>query len=93
MNPRYSAHARRHIDEIHDYLNERNSEAATHFIAHIRKTAQTLREFPFLGHQGMLPDTREIIVPRSPFVMVHRIAQDSVVILGVYHGAQLRRER
>lgn len=37
--------------------------------------------------------TREIVVPGLPYVVVHRVEtgeNEAIVILGVYHGAQLR---
>jgi plasmid stabilization system protein ParE len=52
-----------------------------------------LREFPLIGHEGLLSGTREIAVPGLPYVIVHRIEredEESLVILGVYHGAQDR---
>jgi toxin ParE1/3/4 len=46
--------------------------------------------FPQMGHSGLLPGTREMVVPGLPYIVVHRSDEDALVILGVYHGAQLR---
>jgi toxin ParE1/3/4 len=56
----------------------------------IRATALLLAEFPMMGRDGALTGTRELIVPGLPYIIVHRAASDEIVILGVYHAAQLR---
>ena len=46
-----------------------------------------------MGHAGTRRGTRAMVVPGLPYLIVYRTetgAEDTVVILGVYHGAQLR---
>jgi addiction module RelE/StbE family toxin len=89
----FTRRARRHLDGIHDYIAERNPQAAVRVIARIRETVELLLEFPLIGHEGLLPGTREIAVPGLPYVIVHRIErpdEERLVVLGVYHGAQDR---
>jgi len=46
-----------------------------------------------MGHKGALSGTREFVVPGLPYIIVHRIEngnEATLVILGVYHGAQRR---
>lgn len=46
-----------------------------------------------MGHEGALTGTREMGVPGLPYIIVYRIEngdEDTLVILGIYHGAQLR---
>ena len=92
MNVRYSARAYRHLDRIHDHINQHDTEVATRVIHHIRKKLRSLEEFPVLGHSRAIPGMREIVIPRLPFITVYRIVGDTVIILGVYHSAQKRRE-
>ncbi|MET0631536.1 MAG: type II toxin-antitoxin system RelE/ParE family toxin [Xanthobacteraceae bacterium] len=47
-------------------------------------------EIPLLGREGALPGTREMVVPGLPYVIVYRIEDGAVAVLGVYHGAQQR---
>ena len=49
---------------------------------------ETLTQFPFRGRAGRLPDSRELVVARTPYVVVYRVDGDEVVILRVRHGAQ-----
>jgi toxin ParE1/3/4 len=43
-----------------------------------------------MGRDGVLSGTRELIVPGLPYIIVYRVAPEEVVVVGVYHGAQLR---
>jgi len=57
------------------------------------RTIDLLSAFPHIGDEGALAGTREMGVPGLPYIVVHRIEtgdEDTLVILGVYHGAQLR---
>jgi toxin ParE1/3/4 len=90
MKLRFTRRARRHIDRIHDYIARRNPAAAARVIARIRQTADTLSSLPFIGHEGLLPNTREMNVTGLPYVVVYRVQENTVVILSVFHGAQDR---
>ena len=67
---------------------------ATRVIEKIRQTAHALRDFPQMGHKGLLPNTREMNVKGLPYVIVYRFErvdnEDFVVVLSVFHGAQDR---
>jgi len=90
---RFTRRARRHLDAIAEYIAERNPEAARRVGARIRETIDLLAAFPHMGHEGALTGTREMGVPGLPYIIVYRIEngdEDTLVILGIYHGAQLR---
>jgi plasmid stabilization system protein ParE len=95
MRLRYSAAARRHIEQIFSFLAERNPAAARRIVAEIRSSARLLIEFPHMGRAGEVPDTREWVVRGSPYLLVYEVVaeQDEVWVLGVFHGAQERRNR
>ena len=93
MRLRYTAEARGHIAEIFNYINDRNSVAATQVAARLRLAAERLAEFPRIGHAGRVPGTYEWVVRGLPYVIVYDLSpgnEDEVVILGVFHGAQDR---
>ncbi|MEA2994389.1 MAG: hypothetical protein QOD40_3309 [Alphaproteobacteria bacterium] len=93
MKLRFTRRARRHLDSIAEYISERNPDAARRVGDRIRETTALLAAFPYIGHDGALAGTREIVVPALPYIVVHRIEtgdDEAVVILGIYHGAQLR---
>jgi plasmid stabilization system protein ParE len=89
---RYTIDALLHIAALHTYIDERNPVAATRVVARIRAAAERLGEFPLSGRAGALTGTREWVVHGLPYIIVHEVNETAyeVVILGVYHGAQLR---
>jgi plasmid stabilization system protein ParE len=90
---RYTPRARRHLEAIAEYIDERNPVASRHVGIRIQETINLLTAFPHIGRKGAEPESREFVVPGLPYVVVYRIetgAADVLVILGVYHGAQRR---
>jgi toxin ParE1/3/4 len=92
MKVRYTIDALLHLAAIHSYINERNPVAASRVLARIRAAAEQLGESPRIGHPGSAAGTRECVVVGLPYLIVHEInePEDELVVLGVYHGAQLR---
>src|SRR5438552_11162777 len=93
MKLRFTPRARRHLEKITEYIGRRNPTAARQVGERIRETIDLLAAFPQIGHDGALPGTRELVVPGLPYIVVHRLEghePDIVVILGIYHGAQVR---
>jgi toxin ParE1/3/4 len=89
---RYSRRARRQLDSIHDYIHQRNPEAATRVIARIRRSASLLIDFPHLAPHGAVDGTRELVVVGLPYIIVYQLTKNGSVIdiLGIYHSAQDR---
>ena len=92
MRVRYRFEANLDIDRIHDYIAERNPRAASTTIERIRAAAERLGAFPHIGRKGAASGTREWKVTGLPYIIVHEVRPETgeVVILGVFHEAQLR---
>ncbi len=88
MRIRWTTPARRNIRAILEYLGERNPDAAELVENIILKAVERLLEQPFLGRPGHVAETRELVIARSPYIVVYGITSDAVVIYHVYHGAQ-----
>jgi toxin ParE1/3/4 len=87
---RFTSHATRQLDHIAEYINEENPAGALRVGDRVRETVRSLTRFPSLGRPGSQAGTSEIIVPGLPYIVVYRLAGDTVEILGIYHTAQLR---
>jgi toxin ParE1/3/4 len=91
---RYTPQAVGHMEAIAEYLEARNPDAARRVGSRIGDTINLLLNFPHMGHKGVQPGMREMLVPRLPYIIVYRIEseveEERLVIIGVYHGAQLR---
>ena len=80
--------ALRHLSEAREYIAIDNPPAAERQIERIQLSANRLRGFPMLGHQGMRAGTREFPVPGTPYILVYRVRNEMVEILAVLHGAR-----
>ncbi len=47
-----------------------------------------LEPHPRAGRTGKVPGTRELVVSGTPYMLLYRIADGVVQILGVIHGAR-----
>jgi plasmid stabilization system protein ParE len=90
MRLHFSAAARRHIDDIYDFLAERNLAAARRIVGEIRASTRLLIEYPHMGRAGNAPGTREWIIRGSPYLVVYEVIMQSqeIWVLGIFHGAQ-----
>ena len=84
----WTAPALVHLEEIADYLGERNPAAAQRVVNAIFSKAEALlAENPMIGRRGRDPETRELVITDTPYIVGYRIT-DRVEILAVIHGAR-----
>jgi toxin ParE1/3/4 len=72
-----------YITSQHSDAGPKTVQRIIHFI-----TAQ-LDTAPLSGKAGRVVGTRELVVPRSPFVVVYRMHQEAIDILSIRHHARL----
>ena len=65
------------METISENLESRNPAAALRVGSRIRETIDLLVKFPNVGHKGAQPGTREMLVPRLPYIIVYRIERDA----------------
>lgn len=75
------------FDRILDYIANQNPSAAKAIALEIERHVRLLQEFPHLGRDGRVRGTRELAIPRTPYVAVYS-ANGLVVLLRLLHGAQ-----
>ena len=93
MKLRYVARAKGHLENIFAYIEQDDGSAAERVIRRIRRSAENLLTFPYMGRAGVVTGTFEYVVPGLPYIIVYRVDlndADEIVILGVFHGAQRR---
>ena len=90
MRLRYTATALAHLEEIGARIHEDNPRAAGRVFRRIRATIETLAVFPLIGHPGHVDGTLEFVVPGLPYIVVYRVTEGDVHVLGVFHGARDR---
>jgi addiction module RelE/StbE family toxin len=80
--------AREDLREILAYIAADNPRAARAVLARIRERILELRTHPHLGRPGRLPETRELVIPATPYVVPYQVLGRVVQVLRVYHGAR-----
>lgn len=75
---------------LREFIAETDPGRADLVARRIRDSSETLATFPHRGRVGRQADTRELVVPRTPYIVVYWAVGDVVEILRVVHGAQHR---
>jgi len=84
----WTVRAGRDLRSVRTYIAQDNPRAAEAVAVKILDSVERLTEFPASGRHGRKPDTRELVVTGTPFVLPYRVTGDVVEILGVIHGAR-----
>jgi toxin ParE1/3/4 len=89
MNILWSPEAIEDLASLRGYIAEDDPAAARRVVLHIIQTIeQLLPENPQIGRAGRLPGTRELVIPRTPYIVPYRIQRPTIQILRVYHAAR-----
>jgi toxin ParE1/3/4 len=77
------------LKNIFAHIRNDSPAASVDVIATIRRAVRNqLAMSPFLGRAGRVRGTRELVVPRLPYIVAYRVTDSSIQILRVLHGAQ-----
>ena len=73
-----------------EYIAEWNPHAALRVDDEIEQQADHLQERPDMGRTGRVKGTRELVVQRTPFILVYRVREEieRVEVLRVLHESQ-----
>ncbi len=72
-----------------DHIAQDSPKAAIDQGDRIESQIETLSAYPEMGREGRVAGTRELVVSRTPFIVVYRVRAERVEILRVLHGAQM----
>lgn len=85
----WSPAARAHLRHARAFITDDNPRAAAITAKRILNAVERLKLFPASGRPGLLPHTRELVAPGTPFFLPYRVKGQTIEILGVIHGAPL----
>ena len=88
MKVGWRARARRDLHELIAYIAQDSVQTADLVSDRISKSVSLLTNNPYSGRQGRVAGTRELVVSRTPYILVYRVGVSSVSILRVYRGAR-----
>ena len=55
----------------------------------VSQAVQALATFPESSRPGRVLGTRELVIPRTPYIVACSVADDVIRVLRVLHGAQI----
>ena len=77
------------LNSLRAQISVDDPAAAKHIALHILHCIEELLPPNLqLGHPGRVPGTRELAIPKTPFVVPYRVSSTVVEILRVYHHAR-----
>jgi toxin ParE1/3/4 len=88
MEIRWSPEAAADFTAMIQYIRQDNSPAALRVARAIYHAVAQLKVYPNRGRPGRVDGTRELPLPRLPFVVVYRVGENAVEIARLLHGAQ-----
>jgi toxin ParE1/3/4 len=89
MTPVWSPEAIEDLAALRAYIEQDDPRAAWRVSLHILHNIEALlSENPHMGRPGRVPGTRELVIPRTPFIVPYRLVGGTIQILRVYHGAR-----
>ena len=86
----WTPRARRAREEVIDYIAEDNPVAALGQLDEIERQTDMLIQHPEMGRPGRVDGTRELVVSRTPFIVVYRVKPlaGRIELISFLHGAQ-----
>jgi toxin ParE1/3/4 len=85
----WSPEAIEDLTSLQAYIAEDNPAAARGVVLNIiYNIEQLLPNHPQMGRPGRVPGTRELVIPKTPFIVPYRLQRNIIQILRVYHGAR-----
>lgn len=61
------------VDKIYDFIAANNPRAASAIVDRIDQAITSLTTHPKLGRPGRVAGSRELVVPRSRFIIAYRL--------------------
>jgi plasmid stabilization system protein ParE len=80
--------ALRNLDEEATYIAAEDPAAARLVVGRVLAAVNQLVEQPGLGRPGRIPGTRELVVPRTRYLVPYRVRRNEIEILRVFHTSR-----
>jgi toxin ParE1/3/4 len=86
----WSPRARQRLREIREYVAKDKPGAAEKLAVRIVAAVQALRKYPHIGRAGPDPEIRELVIGKTPYIVLYKIGSSVVTINTIWHAAQKR---
>jgi toxin ParE1/3/4 len=76
------------LRSVQAYITQDNPRAAQETVNRIKDKVSLLREQPGIGRPGRIPNTKELIIDHTPFVLPYRVRNNKIEILRGFHTSR-----
>ncbi|WP_337189002.1 type II toxin-antitoxin system RelE/ParE family toxin [Phenylobacterium sp.] len=76
------------LDSAVAFIREANPRAAGALHLAIERALDSLETLPDRGRSGAIDGTRELVVHGVPYVIVYRVAEETVFVIRIRHTSQ-----
>jgi toxin ParE1/3/4 len=84
----WSPLARARLEEIRAYVALDKPQAAETLAIRLVTVVEALRGHPYLGRAGAVPGIRELVIGRTPYIILYRVRGQRITICTIWHAAQ-----
>ena len=89
MTPVWSPEAINDLVALRADIEQDDPAAAQRVALHIVQNIETLLPSTAeMGRPGRVPGTRELVIPKTPFIVPYRLVGNTVQILRIFHSAR-----
>ncbi len=88
MRVRWLRSALRNLDEEAAHIATDDPAAARLVVGRVLAAVAALEDQPALGRPGRVPGTRELVVPRTRYLVPYRVRGEAIEILRVFHTSR-----
>ncbi|MDP2368217.1 type II toxin-antitoxin system RelE/ParE family toxin [Rhodoferax sp.] len=85
--------ALRNLDDEATYIALDNKPAAQLVVQRILEAVAQLADQPGIGRPGRVPDTRELVVLKTRYIIPYRVRGEMISILRVFHTSRRPPDR
>ncbi len=90
MNIIWSRSSLRDLEHIRDYISKDSQIAAKKVVlAIVSFVEEQLSRQPESGRTGRVKETRELVIPKLPYIVPYRLKGSKIEIIRVYHQQRL----
>ena len=84
MRVRWLDQAVADLKTVRTFIAQNNPSAAADVAKRIREAVRILADYPASGRAGRVPNTRELVVTGTPYILPYRVRAQTIEIFGCY---------
>jgi addiction module RelE/StbE family toxin len=88
MRVRWLRTALRNLDEEATYIAADDPKAARMVVDRVLNAVTALADDPAIGRPGRVPGTRELVVPKTRYIVPYRVRGEIIEVLRVFHTSR-----